>query len=196
MLELYKNIKKYRQKLGITQQELAVKAGYKDKSMIAKIEKGLIDLPQSKIITFADIFEIEPSELMGLRDYFNGSDGKGNTELERFRNSLCYKDAKNYSFLSEGFELMLKGIYDVIEEVDIDDITYYKLSRGDYNYYIEYSLLETLESRVAANIRLLIKDFSNDTINKTNHVGLNAAHNPEVPEESPDDSEGNKCTDS
>lgn len=65
MLELYKNIKKYRIQLGITQQELAVKAGYKDKSMIAKIEKGLVDLPQSKIAMFADIFHISQSELMG-----------------------------------------------------------------------------------------------------------------------------------
>lgn len=65
MLDLYKNIKKYRKQLGITQQDLALKAGYKDKSMIAKIEKGLIDLPQSKITIFAQIFQISEGELMG-----------------------------------------------------------------------------------------------------------------------------------
>lgn len=68
MLDLYKNIKKYRLEQGITQQDLAEKAGYKDKSMIAKIEKGLIDLPQSKIAVFADIFGITQSELMGWED--------------------------------------------------------------------------------------------------------------------------------
>lgn len=65
MLELYKNIKKYRLEMNITQQELAEKAGYKDKSMIAKIEKGLIDLPQSKIEKFAEIFNVSQSDLMG-----------------------------------------------------------------------------------------------------------------------------------
>ena len=65
MLDLYKNIKKCRLENNITQQELAEKAGYKDKSMIAKIEKGLVDLPQSKITIFANIFNITEGELMG-----------------------------------------------------------------------------------------------------------------------------------
>lgn len=64
-LELYKNIKKYRINLQLTQQELAKKAGYRDKSMIAKIEKGLIDLPYSKIVLFAEIFGVTQTELLG-----------------------------------------------------------------------------------------------------------------------------------
>lgn len=119
MLELYKNIKKFRTQLGITQQELAIKAGYKDKSMIAKIEKGLIDLPQSKIITFSEIFGVEPSELMGWNDYFNGSDGIGNTELERFRNSIYYKNISKYDMLSNGLELMLKAYTTVLKKLTL-----------------------------------------------------------------------------
>ena len=65
MLELYKNIKKYRQSLRMSQDELAKRAGYTDRSSIAKIEKGLVDLPQSKIRQFADIFGVAPGELMG-----------------------------------------------------------------------------------------------------------------------------------
>lgn len=176
MLELYKNIKKFRTQLGITQQELAIKAGYKDKSMIAKIEKGLIDLPQSKIITFSEIFGVEPSELMGWNDYFNGSDGIGNTELERFRNSIYYKNISKYDMLSNGLELMLKGLYDSVEEVDIDNTTYYKLTRGEITYYIEYVLLETIENRVSSNIRSLIKDFNNNSVRYTESSMPNAAH--------------------
>ncbi len=65
MLELYKNIKRRRQQLKMTQTDLALKMGYADKSMIAKIEKGNVDLPQSKILAFANILETTPSELMG-----------------------------------------------------------------------------------------------------------------------------------
>ena len=65
MLELYRNIKKQRQQLNLTQTELAQKLGYADKSMIAKIEKGQVDLPQSKIIAFADALETTPGLLMG-----------------------------------------------------------------------------------------------------------------------------------
>ena len=72
MLELYENIKKYRTSLQMSQDELAKKAGYTDRSSIAKIEKGLVDLPQSKIILFANIFGVTASELMGndgITDY-------------------------------------------------------------------------------------------------------------------------------
>ena len=65
MLELYKNIKRRRQQLKMTQTDLALKIGYADKSMIAKIEKGNVDLPQSKILAFANVLETTPGELMG-----------------------------------------------------------------------------------------------------------------------------------
>lgn len=65
MLQLYKNIKRRRTELHLTQSELADKMGYADKSMIAKIEKGLVDLPQSKILAFAEALETTPSSLMG-----------------------------------------------------------------------------------------------------------------------------------
>lgn len=65
MLQLYKNIKKRRTELHLTQAELATKMGYADKSMIAKIEKGLVDLPQSKIIAFAEALHVSPGDLMG-----------------------------------------------------------------------------------------------------------------------------------
>lgn len=83
MLDLYTNIKKNRLRLGLTQGELADKMGYADKSMIAKIEKGAVDLTHSKIQAFARIFDIAPGELMGWNimthlysgrasEYFNG----------------------------------------------------------------------------------------------------------------------------
>lgn len=66
MLQLYKNIKKRRIELNMTQSDLAEKMGYADKSMIAKIEKGLIDLPQSKIIAFSKVLNTSAGDLMGL----------------------------------------------------------------------------------------------------------------------------------
>ena len=68
MLQLYKNIKQRRLELGMNQSELAEKMGYADKSMIAKIEKGLVDLPQSKILAIAECLNIAPGELMGWED--------------------------------------------------------------------------------------------------------------------------------
>lgn len=65
MLDLYKNIKQRRTELGLSQSELAEKIGYSDKSMISRIESGMIDLPQSKIVEFANILNTTPGALMG-----------------------------------------------------------------------------------------------------------------------------------
>jgi transcriptional regulator with XRE-family HTH domain len=65
MNELYKNIKKRRQELSMTQQELAEKIGYTDRSSVAKIENGRIDLSQSKIMQIAKALETTPGDLMG-----------------------------------------------------------------------------------------------------------------------------------
>ena len=65
MLELYENIKKYRKLKKMTQDELAKLTGYTDRSSIAKIEKGDVDLPQSKIILFAKALGVDPGDLMG-----------------------------------------------------------------------------------------------------------------------------------
>lgn len=86
MLELYKNIKERRIKLGMTQTELAEKLGYSDKSAIAKIESGKIDIPQSKIVAFAKALHTSPSELMGWDEpkneyYFNKETAKTAQEL-------------------------------------------------------------------------------------------------------------------
>ena len=69
MLKLYENIKNRRLELGMTQSHLAEKLGYADKSMIAKIEKGGVDLPQSKIVAFAEALKTDPAELMGWDDH-------------------------------------------------------------------------------------------------------------------------------
>ena len=68
MLKLYENIKRRRLELGLTQTQIASKLGYADKSMIAKIEKGQIDLPQSKIMAFAQVLKMDPGLLMGWDD--------------------------------------------------------------------------------------------------------------------------------
>ena len=66
MLELYKNIKRRREELGMSQETLAKRVGYSDRSSIAKIESGRVDLSQTKILEFAKALDISPGELMGL----------------------------------------------------------------------------------------------------------------------------------
>ena len=59
------NILAMRKELGMTQEELAKKMGYKSKSTINKIELGINDIPQSKIAKFAEVLNTTPAYLMG-----------------------------------------------------------------------------------------------------------------------------------
>jgi transcriptional regulator with XRE-family HTH domain len=65
---IHKNIKSRRKALKMTQSQLAEKLGYADKSMIAKIEAGLVNLPQSRIEAFAQALGVTKEELTGWSD--------------------------------------------------------------------------------------------------------------------------------
>lgn len=65
MLKLYQNIHDLRKKNKWTQEELASRMGYTDRSMISKIEAGKVDIGQSKILEFAKVFNVDAGDLMG-----------------------------------------------------------------------------------------------------------------------------------
>lgn len=62
------NISRIRKGLGLTQEDLARMMGYKSKSTINKIELGINDIPQSKIVQFAQVLGTTPAELMGWKE--------------------------------------------------------------------------------------------------------------------------------
>ena len=57
-----------RKQLGITQDALAQMVGYTSRSSINKIEKGLVNLPQSKIAEIASALFTTPAALMGWEE--------------------------------------------------------------------------------------------------------------------------------
>ena len=96
MLELYENIKRLRENKGMSQDELAELTGYTSRSSIAKIEKGLVDLQQTKIIAFANALDVTPGELMGwtekpktLAAHFDGNEFT-EAELEKIKEFAAF----------------------------------------------------------------------------------------------------------
>lgn len=67
-MELHENIRALRKARGWSQQQLAERVGYGDRSSIAKIEAGKVDLPRSKIAEFAKVFDVTPAYLMGYSE--------------------------------------------------------------------------------------------------------------------------------
>lgn len=76
MSTIGENIRRAREKAGLTQDELAQKLGYKTRSSIAKIENGTNDIPQSKIAKIAEALNTTPSVIMGWDNPENDNNSK------------------------------------------------------------------------------------------------------------------------
>ena len=57
-----------RKQLNLTQEELASRMGYKSKSTINKIELGINDIPQSKVVKFAEVLHTDIAYLMNWEE--------------------------------------------------------------------------------------------------------------------------------
>ena len=66
MPNIYQRIRARREALGLSQEALAHRMGYKSKSSINKIEMGINDIPQAKIAAFASALETTAAYLMGI----------------------------------------------------------------------------------------------------------------------------------
>lgn len=85
-------IKSKREALGLSQEELAQKVGYTDRTSIAKVEAGKVDLPESKILAFADALGVTPAYLCGW------DEAKAETELDLQRRLRRAIGAKGFSY--------------------------------------------------------------------------------------------------
>lgn len=67
-MTIYDRIKAVRKAIGLSQEELAHKCGYADRSMIARIESGQVDLPLSKVEVFARALNVSAAFLAGYEE--------------------------------------------------------------------------------------------------------------------------------
>ena len=103
-----KMIRKRREELGLTQEELAKKLGYKSKSTINKIETELNDITQSKIVAFAKVLKTSPAYLMGWEE--PGESKSFSSYPRSIEDELC---DMIYDFNEEGKEKVLEYAKDL-----------------------------------------------------------------------------------
>lgn len=63
-MKIGEKIKRRRMELGWSQRELSNRMGYQNHSTITKIEAGKVDLPQSKVVKFAEVMGTTVAYLM------------------------------------------------------------------------------------------------------------------------------------
>ena len=105
MEEVYKNIRKRRLELGMTQSELARLAGYENRSSIARIERGDTNLPQSKIVDIAKALKVTPSYLMGWEE----EEGASLTAMQE-------ETMERFLMLSYEHQLVVSSVIDTLAE--------------------------------------------------------------------------------
>lgn len=101
-------IRTLRTKKGFTQDELAKKMGYTSRSTINKIEKGLVDIPQTKLKELANILDTTPLYLLGWVDNPDDNKNKITVVSEEYGTIEYYFNKKEtkevLNFLDKYFE--------------------------------------------------------------------------------------------
>ena len=93
-----------RKELNLTQEELAKKMGYKSKSTINKIENGTNDIPQSKIVKFAEVLDTTIAYLMGWEEEL---EKKSDEQVVESANKLADLFLRIEMKEEESFDLMV-----------------------------------------------------------------------------------------
>lgn len=96
-------IKARRISLGWTQRELAAKMGYKNHSVVARIEAGTVDLPQSRLAQFAEVLGVTHGYLIGLvsEDESKKNDQLAKLVIKMRSDESLYNDVVALSNLTE-----------------------------------------------------------------------------------------------
>lgn len=106
-----KNIRRRRIELGLSQEELAERCGFKSKSSINKMESGVQGLPQSKIVAVAKALGTTPGYIMGW-------DGvEDSQQQEYYTDEATAKIAYEIALNPE-----LKALFDVQHDMDPEDM--------------------------------------------------------------------------
>lgn len=153
-MELYKRIRSRREELGMSQEELAKKIGYKSRSSINKIEMGENDIPQSKIQAFADALNTSPAYLMGLDDESKMCQDE---TFEHYLNKIgipCEYVSIQHSALYDG------PLHEEYYAITLFD-TEYHLSLNDYKHLNENVISLVIEYATNRDVHLLNKFLSN-----------------------------------
>ena len=121
--EIGNRIRIKREKMGMTQEQLASKLGYKSKSSITKIENGTRDLRQKNIKAIADALDTTPSYLMGWDD-----EEASNTTSDEFyvKLGIALKKAREKAKMTQ---------QEVADKMGVSKVSVFYYEKGERKMY-------------------------------------------------------------
>lgn len=105
--KLSERIRLRRKELKMSQEELASLVGYTDRSIISRIEKGLIDLTESKIMAIAKALNITPEILVGWEEKKEDKENNIFSQLteEELAKLEKFNNMSTVMFMNEGNDI-------------------------------------------------------------------------------------------
>lgn len=158
-------IKERREYLGMTQEELAKRLGYKSKSTINKIENGINDITQSKIVAFAKVLNTTTSYLMGWEETTDPY-WKNETDKEIMYHSFLHE------YLDYDSPYTEDGSVDII--LKSEPTTTYRVPARLYDDFYDYN-----KERIDHEFNILL-ERAEKISNNDEHIVPLAAHAKEV----------------
>ena len=116
-MKIGERIKYRREQLGLSQDELARRLGYKSRSSINKIENDASGLPQSKIVAIANALQTTPSYIMGWTETQKKNDTltdivvklRSDDELLSLVEGITQLNPEQLASVKQVVSVMLKG---------------------------------------------------------------------------------------
>lgn len=102
-------IKQRRVELGLTQEQLANRMGYKTKSSINKIELGKNSVTASKVAAFAKALQTTPAFLMGWESSQDAAERLYKDKIDAIVKKVAKLDESDLARLDERIDVMLEG---------------------------------------------------------------------------------------
>ena len=111
-MKIGERIKERRTELGWSQRDLASKMGYNHHSTVARIEAGSVDIPQSRIVKFAEVLGVSLAYLMDWEDTEKEKSDENDGLSENMKTLIEF--AK--SVPEDKAELVLRVIRSIVED--------------------------------------------------------------------------------
>ncbi|MBQ3425154.1 MAG: helix-turn-helix domain-containing protein [Clostridia bacterium] len=112
-MKINERIRALREQLGLSQEELALRVGYSDRSSIAKVESGKVDVRANKIPAYARALGVTTACLLGL-------DGEEDVIIRQSDDamlaSLIEYLKENNLFLFPEFSVVDEALSDLVDE--------------------------------------------------------------------------------
>ena len=108
-------IKYYREMIGMSQDELARRTGYAGRSAVSRIEKGMRDITQSKVVLFAHVLGVDPVELVDDREPTATPEPARETEKEKLLDFIEQLPDEQIATYKALFELPIERLQAVVD---------------------------------------------------------------------------------